>query len=1463
MASDASLFFHYYPNCIEGADGDLGVCTPRVHVGTPPPGYTYYAFDAYLNDTYMGQINWQVDSNGVVWNEGGTAQDPTVVGVPPSVSSGIWTFLTPQSSDPNEIPKMLAQPLTVFYGTDCDGPAGTVIPMSVDVYTGGATPTPTPTPGANDTDKDKKEGGDQCDEKPPMAQYSVHSMLVSLNIEDRPLRYSPPRGPAIDFILTYNQKETQQPASFAYCNLGPKWTFNWLSYVSDDPATQLPQISVYVPNGGAEIYLFDQSSQSFLPQPQSHAVLIKTGPSTYERWLPDGSRQIFAQSDGTPAYPRRIFMTQMVDPAGNGVTINYDSSFRVTSLTDALGFVTMLAYNLPGDPLKITKVTDPFGRFAAFDYTSGQLTKITDEIGIQSQFTYTNGTDSIESLSTPYGTTQFASGVDGTTRWIEMTDPLGGKERVEYRDHAPGIAASDPVAPSIDGISNSGLDVANTFYWDKKAMAVAPGDYTKARITHWLYNADGTISGIASSQKAALESRVWYTYVGQADAFHAGSTSSPSQIARVLGDGSTQLSQYSYNAIGKTTKMTDPMGRVTSYVYDTNNVDLLAIFQRNPAGINVDPDGFHADQIGNYVYNPLHEPLIETDVAGQSIVYTYNAYGQILTRTNARNEQTTFTYGGTVPEGYLATITSPPFNDTSAVTSFAYDSFNRVRTVIDSDGYAVTTDYDNINRRTKITYPDATYDQFQYTDNITGAMTLDLTGSRDRRGLWTYRHYNANRQMDSITDPQGRTTRYGWCSCGALASITDPKNQITTFSRDLEGRLYQKLFNDGTSVNYLYEGQTTPDTPGATSRLQSSTDAKNQRTNYFYFADDNVAQVTYTDTSGQPLNPPTPSVTYTYDPNYNRAATMADGTGTTSYSYNPVLAPPVLGANRLASVDGAIANDTITFTYDELGRVNNRQVDGANNSETWNFDSLGRLSSDQNKLGVFNYSYVGLTNRLQTLTYPNGVTGNYSYFDNLEDKRLKQIKNQTSTGVLLSQFDYTYDDEGQIRTWTKNFPGLATPQRYDLTYDYADQLTNAPLKKATNNALLRQYIYGYDPAANRTSEQVGNNTTASTVNNVNQIISQSGATNRNLSYDVNGSLISNGGTRTFEWDAANRLVAINYTGTTQRSEFAYDGLNRCVKLVEKNGNKIASTRRFVWCGTETCESRNSNGAVQLQLYPQGQYVNGALSYYTRDHLGSIREMIDGSGTVVARYDYDPWGRSTTVIGTNKPDFNFTGLYQHAKSGLDMAVYRFYDPDLGRWLNRDPIGEKGGVNLYDYAFNDPAGLSDGSGLLVDAYFNVHQGILTVIDRDTGVIVTLPANSGVQGTIMNNNPEYESQQGGPIPRGNYDILNRLYNKPEEWSGLDDLQASGIGVWALDRIDAYPRDDASGGRGLFRLHPLWGTGCVVSDDLESWAQLRTILASTLTQTVTDANNRTRTLYGTLHVFSTTTSRAVPPWK
>jgi RHS repeat-associated protein len=1262
---------------------------------------------------------------------------------------------------------------------------------------------------------DLKSGGNVCPVPPPMARYSVHSMLVSLNIEDRPLRYTPAYGPSVDFTVTYNQRESQQPDTFTYSNLGPKWTFDWLSFITDDPINQLPSTNLYRAGGGSEIFAYDSGSQSFVPDPQSHAVLVKTGAATYERRLPDGSREIFALSDGATSYPRRIFMTKMVDPFGNALTVGYDASFRVTTITDALNQVTTLSYELPGGPLKITKVTDPFGRFAKFEYNDGQLTKITDEIGIQSEFTYTPGTSSIDSLTTPYGTTTFVTGQDGTNRWIQMTDPLGGKERVEYRDEASGISGTEPVAPNAPGVTNAGLNVANTFYWDKKAMQVAPGDYTKAKITHWLYDADGSLSGVVSSEKPALENRIWYTYAGQPDYEHAGHTANPSQIAQVLGDGTTQLSQFEYNSLGKTTKTIDPVGRVMSYVYDTNNVDLLEIRQTR---------GTNNELLRKFTYDDRHQTLTDTDAAGQVATFSYNAQGQILTSKNAKSETTTYAYGGAVPAGCLASIASPPFNGNSAVTTFAYDSFKRVRTVTDSDNYTVAIDYDNIDRKTKVTYPDATYEQFQYTDRLTGAMTLNLTGTRDRRGLWTYRHYNANEQIDSITDPENRTTQYGYCTCGALTSITDPKNQATLFNRDLQSRVYQKVFRDGTTIDYLYEGQSAPNTAGATGRLQSTTDAKNQRTNYVYFADDNIKQISYTSIGGDPLSPLTPSVSYTYDPDYNRVVTMVDGIGTTTYGYIPLAGPPALGAGQLASIDGPLGNDTITLGYDQLGRVTNRSINGRANGQTWTFDSLGRVSTEANELGIFTNSYEGVTNRLSKVAYPGGASANYGYFPNAQDKRLQQIKNLNSDKhakkQLISQLDYTYDAEGQITSWSRNLPDLPVILRSDFSYDNADQLVSAPLKNASTNALLIPYSYAYDFAGNRTSETVGTTTTASTPNGVNQITSQSGGVNRTLSYDVNGNITSDGGTRTFEWDAANRLVAINYTGQTTRSEFTYDGLSRVAKIVEKSGTTVNSIRKFVWCGEQKCEFRDGNDAVTMRLYPQGQHNVTTAYFFTRDRLGSIREMFTGGGTIVARYEYDPYGRSTTVLGTTPTDFNFTGLYRHSKSNLDLAMYRAYDPELGRWLNRDPIGESGGLNLYAYGSNgpvvsvDPLGLDSlrftptGASLAVsnpqmrqtDTMGHVINGQLAWVDDDGRVLGTWRANTGGYG---GGGSPLTGEERGARP-GDYIVDNYRPNR----GGLFALDGVGF-TFDLTSVDGRdPRAD-------LRIHPDGGEegthGCV----------------------------------------------------
>jgi RHS repeat-associated protein len=107
--------------------------------------------------------------------------------------------------------------------------------------------------------------------------------------------------------------------------------------------------------------------------------------------------------------------------------------------------------------------------------------------------------------------------------------------------------------------------------------------------------------------------------------------------------------------------------------------------------------------------------------------------------------------------------------------------------------------------------------------------------------------------------------------------------------------------------------------------------------------------------------------------------------------------------------------------------------------------------------------------------------------------------------------------------------------------------------------------------------------------------------------------------------------------------------------------------------------------------------NAGNYYYTFDHLGSVREMLDASSSVRARYDYDPFGRRTRSAGDLEADFGFTGHFYHASSGLHLALYRAYDADLGRWLNRDPLEEAQRVNLYVYAANDPVNRFDPLGL----------------------------------------------------------------------------------------------------------------------------------------------------------------------
>jgi RHS repeat-associated protein len=173
--------------------------------------------------------------------------------------------------------------------------------------------------------------------------------------------------------------------------------------------------------------------------------------------------------------------------------------------------------------------------------------------------------------------------------------------------------------------------------------------------------------------------------------------------------------------------------------------------------------------------------------------------------------------------------------------------------------------------------------------------------------------------------------------------------------------------------------------------------------------------------------------------------------------------------------------------------------------------------------------------------------------------------------------------------------------------------------------------------------------------------------------------------------------------TYNNTQFSYDPLGRCVKIVETTGGSVTGTKNFIWTGAAIAEERDGSGSLfdGKQFFPLGQ-INysggtGTSNYYSQDHLGSIREMTNSSGNIVAQYGYDPYGQATKLQGSMDADFQYAGMYTHKPSGLYLTWFRQYNPSLGRWLSRDPLGERADATLYSYVSNDPINRIDPLGL----------------------------------------------------------------------------------------------------------------------------------------------------------------------
>jgi len=242
------------------------------------------------------------------------------------------------------------------------------------------------------------------------------------------------------------------------------------------------------------------------------------------------------------------------------------------------------------------------------------------------------------------------------------------------------------------------------------------------------------------------------------------------------------------------------------------------------------------------------------------------------------------------------------------------------------------------------------------------------------------------------------------------------------------------------------------------------------------------------------------------------------------------------------------------------------------------------------------------------------------------------------------------------------------------------------------------------------------------------------------SYDPNGNLTSEtgGSGRTFTYDDENRLISVQWGGSAYKTEFAYDGLSRLRKRTEKwyNGSTWTTTgeTRYLCDGMLVVQERNS-GNTPTVTYTRGKDLSGSVqgaggiggllgrshgyssgswsthNFYHADGSGNITCMVNTTNGVVASYKYDAYGRTLSSSGplSGANVYRFSSKEWIYGASVYHFGYRFYDPTLQRWLNRDPIGELGGINLYGFLFNDALSSVDPFGLDRTVYFFLHMWI----------------------------------------------------------------------------------------------------------------------------------------------------------
>jgi len=641
-----------------------------------------------------------------------------------------------------------------------------------------------------------------------------------------------------------------------------------------------------------------------------------------------------------------------------------------------------------------------------------------------------------------------------------------------------------------------------------------------------------------------------------------------------------------------------------------------------------------------------------------------------------------------------------------------YTASDRTVRSTSPEGRSGEVEFDEFGRVSEVRGPGVLPVEFAYDEQGRPREVRQGSGQDERKATVAY---NADGFVDTVTDPLLRTTRFEYDRVGRVVKTILPDQREVRFEYDLNGNLtkvtpptrpdHKFEHNDVDQVD-LYEP---PDLDPETPEVPATTYAydRDHRLTTITRPDGQVVAVQY-DAGGRvdAVVAPSHTIGLSYDADTGKLASIAGPDGTTvAYDYDgPWVEEVAIGGPFTA---------TVQLEPD-------RPQPGFPATNFW----LGKVTLNEDPATEIEIEYDddGLPTRIEEMDL---------FFDAASGRWLGSHVDQTGVRVTRNAFaeaerleagffgpphvsggqpphvgsrllDVTYVRDKTGRITGKTERTRTEPGGTELTrvYEYEYDEDRGWLTEVERDGVVVE-TYAYDANGNRTSWTTEFGSGTATYDDQDRLLTYGGLT---FTYTENGELLtkSDGSQATsYSYDAFSNLRSVTQPDGIE-IEYLVDGRNRRI------GKKINGVlvQRFVYLGgLAPIAELDENGAVTTQyVYGSGvnvpdYFVRGGVVYRVfTDHLGSVRYVLNAAtGEVAQRMEYDSFGRVTLDTNPGFQPFGFAGGLSDRQTGLVRFGARDYDPEIGRWTSKDPIGFAGGLGIYVYGLNDPINHRDLTGL----------------------------------------------------------------------------------------------------------------------------------------------------------------------